>query len=276
MTKINVFDFKDYKLYLVAILELKSQTQKGQKSKLSQFIGVNPAYLSQILNADTNLSPEQAQATNAFLSHTPQEARYFLNLVLFGRAGTKDLKDYYEQELKEQRQARLILKNRVKSNRTLTETAQAQYYSSWYYAAIHVAVSLAKLRNKEQIALALGLPPLTVNAALEFLVQIGLLKVHGNDYRQGEVNLYLGSDSSFITKHHTNWRMKAIQSLDNIHPDDLHYSGVITCSVEDLAEIREIMVRSIESIRERVKKSKDETLNVYNFDLFSLIKGSLS
>ena len=272
MAKVEVFDFKDYKPYLEKTLELRAEHQKGQKSKLAQFIGCNPAYLSQILNGITDLSPEQAQATNAFLGHTPLESRFFLNLVLLSRSGTKELKSFYEGELKQQLQERRDLKNRFQSNRTLSEVDQARYYSSWYYAAIHVAVSLAHLRSKTQISQALDIPLATVGSALEFLVQMGLLKMHGSEYRQGEVSLYLGSDSGFLTKHHTNWRMKAIQSLDHVSEEDLHYSGVITCSEDDSEKIKEILIQAVGKIRETVKKSGDETLRVYNVDFFSILK----
>ncbi|MGZ3771873.1 MAG: TIGR02147 family protein [Bdellovibrio sp.] len=272
MLKSSVFDFKNYKQYLTSALEARAVHQKGQRSKLAHFIGCNPAYLSQILNGNVDLSPEQAQTTNTFLGHTSAESRYFLNLVLFERAGNKELKAYYDEELKRQRQERLVLKNRVQINRSLSETDQARYYSSWYYAAIHVAVSLPHLRSREKIAEALSLPQSTVNQALEFLLQIGVLKQHGKEFRQGEVNLYLGADSNFITKHHANWRMKSIQSLDIVKDRDLHYSGVITCSHDDALKIKELLIKSVENIREIVKGSADESLFVYTLDLFELLK----
>lgn len=271
MSKGSVFDFKDYKAYLNSTLEHRALQKKGQRSKLAEFIGCKPAYLSQVFNGVTDLSAEQAQATNIYLSHTVTEARYFLNLVLLSRAGTRELRSYYDEELKQQRQERLVIKNRVQINRTLNETDQARYYSSWYFAAIHVAVSLPHLRSKEQLAEALSLPQATVNQVLEFLVQMGVLKLRGNEYSQGEINLFLGTDSNFINKHHSNWRIKAVQSLDQPKENDLHFSGVITCSTEDAIKIKETMIKTVQKIRETVRASKDETLHVYALDLFSLL-----
>lgn len=63
-----------------------------------------------------------------------------------------------------------------------------------------------------------------------------------------------------------------MKSLDQPLASDLHYSGVITCSNQDLEKIREILIEAIQSIRNLVKDSKDETLAVYNIDLFGLLK----
>ena len=271
MPRNDVFSFSEYKEYLEKSLEIRALNEKGQKSKLAEAIGCQPAYLSQVLNGPNDLSPEQGQSANRFLGHNPAESRYFLSLILLSRAGTQDLKNYYRDELKKLRDERLILKNRVNSNRTLSEADQARYYSSWYFAAVHVVTSLGYFPNKDKIAQALGLPLITVVEVLDFLTKIGLLEQKNNEYKQGETNLYLGSDSPFITKHHTNWRVKAIQSLDQKAEGDLHYSGVITCSKDDAKRIHELLIQTVEKIRSLVRESKDETLCAYTLDFFGLL-----
>lgn len=274
MLQNTVFDYQDYKAYITQAIEIKKNSEKGQKSKLADFMGCRPAYLSQVLHGSQNLSLEQAQAANHFFGHTPQESRYFLNLVLLSRAGTSDLRAYFQAEIQKQKDERLFLKNRVKTNRILSPADQSKYYSSWYYAAIHVIISLEKIQNNEQIAEALGLPLTTVNEALEFLVEIGLVKIQGKQYRQGETNLYLDATSPFINKHHTNWRIRAIQALDHKDRKKFNYSGVITCSHKDVEKIQETMIQALQSIRSIVKDSKDETLLVYTMDLFGLMATS--
>lgn len=271
MLQKTVFDFNDYKTYLIQALDIRNDFEKGQKSKLADSMGCRPAYLSQVLNGPQDLSLEQAQSANRFFGHPPQESRYFLNLVSLSRAGTPDLRTYFQAEIQKQKEERLILKNRVKSNRTLSEADQARYYSSWYYAAIHVIISLEQMKNAEQIGEALGLPLATVKETVEFLNHIGLIKSQGKVFRQGETSLYLDADSPFISKHHTNWRVRAIQALDQKDRKKLNYSGVITCSHQDAEKIQESMIQTVQKIRSIVKDSKDETLLVYTLDLFSLI-----
>lgn len=272
MKNIDLFEYSDYKKYLTDILELRGQSEKGQRTKLAEHISCQSAYLSSILNGNANLSPEQAQSTAAFLNHTATEARFFLNLVLLERAGTKNLKSYYHQELDKIKKERSQLKNRISTGRELSEKQQIRYYSSWYYAAIHILVSIKKFSTIKDIASALNLSPNKVSEVLEFLTEIGVLKKKANHYLQGEVNLFLDKNSPFINKHHTNWRIKAVQSFDSPAESDFHYSGVITCSPKSREKIRELLLKAVESIRAEVRATEsEEHLQVYTLDFFSLI-----
>lgn len=263
----------DYKEYLINILNENAKTLKGQRIRLAQHLKCNPSYISQVLNEHQHLTPEQALATSQFLGHTEAEGRYFLNLVLLARSGTQELKMHYKNELEKLKADHLLVKNRIKANRQLSPSDQAQYYKVWYHAAIHMIVSLPAYRKKERIAEALKLPLRTVNQSVEFLMSVGLLKLKNAELQQGENNLLIGADSPFLIRHQTNWRVRALQELDDQKGDHLHYSGVITCSKSDLVAIREIMISAIQQIRATVKDSTDETLAVYNLDLFQILQG---
>lgn len=270
--KFSVFEFKDYKAYLIHALDQRSITEKGQRTKFAEYLGCRPSYISAVLKENQDLSPEQAQRANEFLGHTANELEYFLTLVLHSRAGIQSLKKIYSEKLQQLSDQHLRIRHRVQKGRVLSETEQARYYSAWYYAAIHVIVSISNFRSKEKIALALSLPLKIVNEVVEFLLEIGVLSLAGSELRQGETNLFLGADSPFVSRHRLNWRVAAIKALDELHDKNLHYSGVITCSVEDAEKIRERMMETIQDIRKIVRDSKDENLMVYNIDLFGLLR----
>jgi uncharacterized protein (TIGR02147 family) len=247
--KTSVFDYKEYKTYVIATLDQRTAVEKGQRTRLSKYIGCQSAYLSQVLNGGADFSAEQAIAVSQFLNHTQAESKYFLNLVLIARAGTKDLREYYQTEIKKILDDRHSIKDRISAHRVLSETDQARYYSAWYFAAIHVIVSLPQFKSGQAIAETLNLSPKIVSEALEFLVQIGLLKKVGANYHQGEVSL---------------------QSLEQTKSQNLHYSSVITCSKEDYVKVRELMISAVEKIRAVIKPSKDEIMATYSMDLISL------
>ena len=267
-----LFDYNDYKQYLADALDKRTEAEKGQRSKLAQAMSCQPAYLSQVMKGNAELSPEQAVAANLFLNHGPQEGRFFLNLVLKSRAGTKELRDFYQQELRKLLDERLMIQNRIKANRSLTEEDQIRYYSSWHFAAIHVLVSLSAFRTKQTIAKALNISSRIANEALEFLVGIGILKMEADEYRTGETSLHLNANSPLIQKHHSNWKIRILQSLDQFNERDLHYTSVVSCSHEDLKKVKEIMIQSVQKIRAIIKESKDETVAAYTFDLIGLIQ----
>jgi uncharacterized protein (TIGR02147 family) len=269
----SIFEYNDYKSYLNMVLDQRALQERGQRTKFADYLGCRPSYISAVLKEHQNLSPEQAQAANEFLEHTQNESEYFLTLVLHERAGTLGLRKLYADKLQKLHEQSLMVRNRVKKGKTLSEGEQARYYSTWYFAAIHMIVSIKAMRTKESISLALGLPLKIVNESVEFLIELGLLAISGSELKQGETNLLIGADSPFWTRHQMNWRTMAIRSLDEGKSQDLHYSGVITCSLEDAMKIRERMMATIQDIRGLVQASNhDETLMVYDLDLFGLLK----
>jgi len=106
---------------------------------------------------------------------------------------------------------------------------------------------------------------------VEFLVSCGLLAQKGDQFEAGEARIFLGNDSPLITKLHTNWRMRAIQSFDHgIIDSDLHYSTVVTLSEEDALKIRADLIKAIEVARERIRVSPPEEIHCFSMDFFKL------
>ena len=106
---------------------------------------------------------------------------------------------------------------------------------------------------------------------LEFLVSLGLAIQKGNHYEVGASRVHLGGDSPMISKHHINWRLQAIQSLERENREvDLHYSSVISISKEDTLKIKSLLVDSIEKTKAVIKESKEEELHSFCLDFFKI------
>jgi hypothetical protein len=84
------------------------------------------------------------------------------------------------------------------------------------------------------------------------------------------VSIHLGTDSPLLAKHHSNWRVKAIQSLDHAHPENLNYSSVVSIAHRDAQEVRNILLQAIEKIRAVVRPSTEEGVYCYCLDLFKI------
>lgn len=270
---LNLFEFKDYKAYITNRLELPDMP-KGSRSRLAECIHCHSAYISQVLNGGAHFSLEQADLINPFLNHTKEESHFFLLLVQYGRAGTASLKNLFQEEIEQAKDAQFNLKNRLVFKKTLSTEDQATFYSSWQYGAIHVLVSVPGCHTERGISQYLGLPLKRVSEIVHFLVQVGLLERTSDRLKIGTSHIHLGKDSPMISRHHTNWRMQAIQSLERGNDPDLHYSSVITASKDDSLKIKEIMVKAIEQIRSIVKDSKDEESYSYAMDFFGLRKNA--
>lgn len=271
VSKASVFEFTSYKEYLLHWISRRPNSGRGERSRIAETLRCQLAYISQVLSGPAHFSFEQAEALNALLDHTDDEADFFLLLVQLERAGTPALQKRVKKKIQEILNQRLILKNRLQFEKTLSREDQMTYYSAWYYAAIHIALAIPGLQTRDALARAFGLSISKVSQVLDFLLTRGLSKEEKGRYQIGDVRLHLESDSPMISKHHTNWRMQAIQSLEKETSSELHYSSVITVAEEDIPKIRESLVRAVEKVREIVKPSQDETLFCYTIDLFRLV-----
>jgi hypothetical protein len=104
---------------------------------------------------------------------------------------------------------------------------------------------------------------------VDLLVQAKLLERSKSGLKIGKSQIHLGSDSPFITKHHMNWRLKAMQNMGN-RKKDFHYSSVATLSEIDTLLIKEILVNSIKDVKSIIRIFKEEKLVCFSVDFFQV------
>jgi len=264
-----IYDYDDYKNYLFARAGGKG-SRNGIRTGLALAAACNTAYISQVLYGSTHLSLEQAEKINAFLSHSEEESHYFLLLVEHARAGTAGLKKHFELQINRIKEQRLNIQKRLGIKKMLSPADQAKYYSVWYFAAIHVALSMPAMNRPEAIASYLDLPVKKVRKVLEFLISVGLAIENSGSYSIGQAHLHLGNDAECIVRHHTNWRLKALETIPDESAEAVHYASAVTLSKKDVFRIKDLLVENIKQVNQVVEQSKEETLFCYVADFFPL------
>ena len=259
----SVFEYLDYRKFLA-----HSTQERGQRSRMAEAIRCDNAYLSRVLKGKADLNLEQAELASRQLAMNEDELHFLLLLVQLNRAGTADLKIYFKRQIQALHEKRLSLKNRLQYKKKLSHEDQSTYYSAWYYSAIHVMISIPAFQTKEALATSLNLTPRKIAKVLEFLTQHGLAQEHQGKFQVRTTSIHLGNDSPMISKHHTNWRMRAIDAIDSEEGNDLHYSSVVSLSREDVPKLRALLVKAIEDARAIIKPSKDEVALCYCVDAF--------
>ncbi|WP_408098897.1 TIGR02147 family protein [Peredibacter sp. HCB2-198] len=263
----EIFSFDDYKDYIKSVLASKGH---GSRLLFAEALNCQSAYITRVLNHDAHLSLEQAVDASAFFELTQDEEDFFLLLVQFAKAGTKRLKDMSRKKIKEIREKRALLSNRINIKDELDEVMQAKYYSKWYYAAIHILITIPEYRDKKSISSYLGLPMSVVNEATDFLIETGLIAASKEGFNSGKGRIFLKGDSPFITQHHENWRMRAIENINLSGKNNIHFSSVYSLSKKDFEQIKEKLLTHLQEVREIVRPSKEEELCVLTLDFFSL------
>lgn len=268
-----VFDFKDYKKYLNSVFSTGGPT-RGKRSRLAEVLHCQTAFISHVLNGNSHFSLEHGVLISKFLNHTLEEARYFILLVSLGRAGSKTLEDFYRSQMDEISRKRTQIKEHITTDQILSAEIQMRYYSAWYYAGVHVATSVPEYQTRDALSVALGLNPALVSECLEFLVGCGLVVPKGNRFQIGPARIHLGADSAMISRLHTNWRVKALQSFEQQEQDqtNLHYSAVITLSHADVQRVRETLLKAIAENEKIFRPSKEEAVYCLDMDWFRVSK----
>jgi uncharacterized protein (TIGR02147 family) len=264
----NVFSCDDYRSYLRVLL-----SGRGAKSRFANAISCNPAYLTNILKENADLSLEQGEAANTYFHHDEEESEYFLLLINFQKAGTEALKNRLRKRLIVLKERALNLKYRlnVQGNElTLDETAT--YYSSWIFGAVHAAISVAKINTVKKVSTRLSLPEEKVVKVISFLIDAKIIeeKESGVGWQPSKRKIHLDSTSPFISLHHSNWRNKALDSIGKGSSSDLHYSSVISISNDDFFEIRNKLIEAIKNSKLIISDSKDEDVFSLCIDLFKV------
>jgi len=267
--KKSIFEFANYKDYLRYQVGEKS-ARRGMKSALAKAIGCGPTYISQVLNEYAHLSPEQATDVSKFFGHTKEEAHCFLLLLSRDRAGNQSLKKYYSEQLQEVLDRRLNLSKRLGAQNVLSEESKTIFYSSWHYAAIHLALTVPELQTRDALTRYFRLPIKKVVDVLEFLVSVGLAVPQGERFVAGSTLLRIGNDSPHIMKHHTHWRTQALEAIDRENINDLRYSAVVSISRADVRVIKDRILENIKDYLQTIRESREEEVCALCIDFFGL------
>ena len=267
----NTYQASDYRDLIAHFLEVK--IGRGSKAKLAEFLNCQPGYISQVLGkGKIHFSSENIVKIAHFLGLDEGESDFLMDLLQKERAGSVEAREFFDKRLIRKRQENLKIEKQITelNNQDLDDAAKAIYYSHWSYSAVHMAASIPELNRIEKLEAKLKLPAPFLKKVLAFLEEKGLVTRKGERYGIGKTRIHLSKDSPLIKAHHQNYRHKAIQSLEHENGFDLHYSAVLTLSIEDAQKVRHLILEFLKQKEEILIPSANEEVVFMNLDLFTL------
>jgi uncharacterized protein (TIGR02147 family) len=263
----DIFTFKHYIEVVEEMIE-RSHEVRGYRGKLSIAAGTHSSYFSRVLSQEVHLTPDQAAGLCDFWGFSEIETDYFLMLVNYERAGTQILKKILKEKIDRIRQQQENLSKHIEAIK-IPILNENQYYSAWYYSAVHLLLMIPRFQTVRTIAQKLLLSESKTLSILLELQNLKLVKKINNNCWQATVNHLHMDKSSWLAKvHHAGWRNKSIEQIQIDDPNNLHYTGVHTLSNEDFEKIRSILYKSLVEIDGVVRPSKEEELCVLGLDWF--------
>lgn len=269
--RIDIYQYTDYRKFLADFYrEKKESTPSFSYRAFSKAAGLSTGnYLWQVITGRANLGNGNVQKFCAGLKLKKHEADYFENLVRFNQARTNDEKNHYYQKLASSKR---YLKVRQ------LEKDQFEFFSKWYYAAIHELVALPEFRRDPAwIAARLHpeISPREAAEALDLLFRLGLV-AEGAEGRVVQTHRHISSGyevaSLAAANFHRQMIQRAYEALEKVHHTNRDISSLtIAISKDKLAEAKRRIHEFKRQLHEFLASGEvADAVYQLNFQLFSL------
>lgn len=262
---LSIFDFTNYREFLNTWIESQKNKIKGPQGRLAKAANISSSLMSMVLSNEKHLNLEQAAEIAEYIGLTDSETDYFYLLIEAGRAGTHKLKKQLNARIEEQRKR---LGNRIKQNIDLSNEIKSIYYSSWAYTGIRNYTATPGSHDVQSIAERFNISTTVAGEILNFLISHGLCKIENELLTYGPKKIHVHADSPFVNKHHQNWRIKALQKMEERKANDLFFTSPMSLSSEAAEKIKTKIPQLIEEIMEISGPSDSEIVRCLNIDWF--------
>jgi uncharacterized protein (TIGR02147 family) len=262
----SVFEFESYKKFMSH--RLYGEGLRGQLSRAAELLKCQPSFLSRVMSAEIHITPDQAFVLCEFWRLDEEEAHYFQSLVDWERASDPRYRSALKARIAKLRDQHESLQRRVQKPDFPVTQPQAAYFSTWCWSAIHFLVSIPKYQTVHAVAARLGLAEAVVEDHLHQLKQSGFVRQQGKRWEYAGGQFHLPKDSPFVIFHHQNWRGKAVLDAQAASNKNVHYTTVLTLSLEDLKRLKELTLGFISETDKIAKPSEPEECVVLTCDLF--------
>ncbi|MGZ3748396.1 MAG: TIGR02147 family protein [Pseudobdellovibrionaceae bacterium] len=263
-----IFEFNNYKIFLKSEIKARPGSGRGELSRLADYLGVNATMVSQVMAGPKDFTLEQAKKVAEYFALPKLDTDYFLILVQIERAGSEDLKTYFREKRDEIKKQSLQVSKRIVSEKKLNDVEKSIFYSSKLYSAIHLFTSIKEGVSLEEILERFDISRLLAQEIMQFLLLTELCIYEKGRYKMGTQSTHIDKGSPFLIKHHSNWRISAIQKSESLKDEELMFTANISLSRRDFEKIRDLLMQTIQEISKTVKDSTAEDIANLNIDFF--------
>jgi uncharacterized protein (TIGR02147 family) len=268
---VDVFHFRDYRVFLRAHYELRKQRRGGYSLRaFSRGAGLrSPNYLKLVMDGDRNLTPSMALRFAEGCGLSGEGAEYFCELVAFNQARLAR-----ERELHFERLTRFSRFRKVHK----LDLAQSAYHAHWYIPAVRELLARTDFCEDAVWIGRTLLPeiaPAQAKQAIAVLLELGLaVRDDAGRLRQAEelVETPSGPLSHHVVGFHRAMMTLASESLERIPREEREIASLTLCLSD--AQLQQLK-NELESFRNHVLQKYQTTsdgvrvvqLNVQMFPL---------
>lgn len=268
----TIYESTNYRTALLAIL--KNQKSLGRKitnADLAKISGVQPPYISKVFKGEADFSSDQLFDICNFFNVTSEERDYLLLTLEFSRSGNHNRRLYLKNKISEiqNRNLRPTHTTTSKVNNPDQNEAEA-YYLDPTLQLLHIFLGSTKYRNDlTAISRKLNLSQTRLVAAIQALKKMRLICQKDGWFELIEPHLHLSSESKICLPHQLLVRLKSLDALERLTPEESFRYSLTFSGKEDLVpKIKSQFLKFMKEIDQPIKKSPPEDIFQINFDLF--------
>ncbi len=265
----SIFEFSNYREFLRSYVRSLPKSGHGELTRIASHLRISTTMLSQILSGQRDFNTDQAFELSEYLQLTEIETDYLYLLVEVEKAGTHKNKSHFRKKIEAMKSESLKLSKRVQHEKSLTDNERSVFYSSWIYPAVHLFLGLDKRGvSLEEICERFSISRQKASDLVQFFLRTGLAKEERGKYFPGVQSTFIEQGSPHLIKHHSNWRVKAIEKSESIADEELMFTAPLSISKKDFTSVREKIAQFIKTLSEIVKESEAEDIATINIDWF--------
>jgi uncharacterized protein (TIGR02147 family) len=247
----SIFDFIDYRAFLIAYYNWHKENTKGFSHRLlAQSLGfTSPNFLKLVMDGKRNISKEAVEKIAYGLGFKKKEAEYFSYITFFTQAKNNVEKNYYFG---------LIAALRSSRNIVSLDHDQFEYFSEWYHPAVRELVKGKKgPLDFSELSEILGkkVSVVKIKSSLELLTKLGFIVLdESNCYRQAVPLLNTKNElqTAAIRQYHKQVLDYAKKAIDEVVPEQREISHATV----------NISAKGYEKIKQRIQEFREEILQI--------------
>ena len=268
--EMRIYDFETHQKFLEYWIQARSNGGRGELLKIAAHAKLHSSTLSQIQKGSREFTPEQAVLVCDYMGLSEPETRFFLLLLQRAKCSSPLLKTLIEKQIKEAQENSVELAHVLVSDQKISDEAKAVFYSNWFYSAVRILSSIPGYQTLESLEVRLGLPRALLAQVISFLKNTGLCVENSGKLAPGPSYTHLESTSPLISRHHGNWRIKAMECHPSLGKQELCYTAPMSISTKDAEKVRGLAVAFLEEVQKLRKDSDSEEAYCLNLDWFKI------
>jgi uncharacterized protein (TIGR02147 family) len=267
--KPSIFEHKSFRDYIEERLKC-DDFGRGGKAKLAAYLECQPSFISQVLKGKNNLSLEQGYKINSLFSHSHLEKDYFINLLEHDRAGSLELRKYFEMKLEDIKEKAKLIENHIEFEH-LSEEDTIAYYDNWNHVLAHQLINIPKYQTVNALRQKLNIDDDDLKKTLSFLSSCNLIdQDEVGNLKMGTSRLHIRKGSPLADFANKTARLHNIQNLKRKDASSLNYGAYMTLSKKNYLEFKQRFVNLISELHNSLDEDEPETVCSIIIDMMEL------